>query len=83
MFTFAINDGAHFSKEQLIELIVNVDHIKSSLFETWHWQMISNDPRNDTFAKAIEKALEDRPNSTVLDVGCGTGILSVIAARTR
>jgi SAM-dependent methyltransferase len=44
-----------------------------------HAQMIADHARTDGFRRAIEAVV--RPGMRVLDVGCGTGILSLFAAR--
>ena len=45
-------------------------------------EMVSDVPRTEKYREAIEKnALELFKDKVVLDVGCGTGILSMMAAR--
>jgi len=46
---------------------------------SWHWAMVNDLPRNDAFEAAIAAAV--RPGMTVLDIGAGTGLLSMMAAR--
>lgn len=45
----------------------------------WHWAMLMDRTRNDPYAEAIAKAA--RKATTVLDIGSGTGLLSMFAAR--
>lgn len=43
----------------------------------WHFAMLNDHERNDAFAVALERRL--RPGSHVLDIGTGTGLLSMMA----
>jgi len=45
----------------------------------WHWAMVMDHYRNDTYDQAIRKAVQKC--TTVLDIGSGTGLLSMFAAR--
>ena len=45
----------------------------------WHWAMVMDYYRNDTYDQAITKAVQKA--SAVLDIGSGTGLLSMFAAR--
>jgi type II protein arginine methyltransferase len=45
----------------------------------WHFGIVRDEARNAAWNAAIEKAVT--PDSTVLDVGAGTGILAMMAAR--
>jgi type II protein arginine methyltransferase len=47
----------------------------------WHIPMMNDVRRNDAFEAAINAALEQRPNALVLDIGTGSGLLSMMAAR--
>lgn len=49
----------------------------SDLFE--HEKMLADQVRIETYAKAIERAI--RPGDRVLDLGTGSGVLSILAAR--
>lgn len=45
----------------------------------WHFIMLADDLRNDAYQRAIEKVVTK--DSTVLDIGTGSGLLSLMAAR--
>lgn len=45
----------------------------------WHALMLEDEPRNEAFARAIERAVG--PATRVLDIGTGSGLLAMIAAR--
>lgn len=45
----------------------------------WHYFMLADGPRNRAYAQAIARAV--RPGMTVLDIGAGAGLLSLMAAR--
>ena len=44
-----------------------------------HWQMVGDLVRTEAFRRCLETVLE--PGDKVLEIGCGTGILSYLAAR--
>jgi len=48
---------------------------------SWHFGMLNDHPRNTAYRKAIEYAVEQKPGSRVLDLGCGSGLLSMMAVR--
>ncbi len=45
----------------------------------WHFPMVNEERRNAAFEKAIRAAV--RPGDLVLDIGAGSGLLSLLAAR--
>jgi len=47
----------------------------------YHFSMLNDKARNKAFAAAIQKAVIRRQPSLVLDIGAGTGLLAVLAAR--
>ena len=56
-----------------------LDTIKNIIVDRWHFRMLNDDVRNLYYKTAIENAVKNRPNCTVLDIGGGTGILSIYA----
>jgi len=45
----------------------------------WHWRMVNDLPRNTAYQRAIDALIE--PGMTVLEIGAGTGLLAMMAAR--
>lgn len=45
----------------------------------WHFPMLADAARNEAFAAALQKAI--RSDMTVLDIGTGSGLLAMLAAR--
>ena len=45
----------------------------------WHWEMLHDEERSELYDKAIRSAVS--PEHLVLDVGTGSGLLSMMAAR--
>ncbi|GAB1538560.1 hypothetical protein NUACC21_12220 [Scytonema sp. NUACC21] len=50
-----------------------------SLIPRWHFAMLNDVERNKAFETAIKHIV--RPNCTVLDIGAGSGLLAMMAAR--
>lgn len=50
-----------------------------SIIPRWHFAMLNDVERNKAFESAIKHFV--RPNKTVLDIGAGSGLLAMIAAR--
>ncbi|MBW2735805.1 MAG: 50S ribosomal protein L11 methyltransferase [Deltaproteobacteria bacterium] len=48
---------------------------------TWHFPMLADPTRNEAFVGAIERALTKHPHGQVLDIGAGSGLLTLAAAR--
>lgn len=46
----------------------------------WHFDMLADTKRNDAFERAINKVINSK--SRVLDIGTGSGLLSMMAARS-
>ncbi len=51
----------------------------SRIVAPWHFAMMNDAPRNAAFQLAIERAV--RPGMHVLEIGTGSGLLAMIAAR--
>lgn len=47
----------------------------------WHFNMMNDEARNHAFARAIERRV--KPGMTVLEIGTGSGLLALLAARGR
>ncbi|XP_062513751.1 protein arginine N-methyltransferase 9-like isoform X2 [Corticium candelabrum] len=59
----------------------NSDGVCNLLVERWHFRMLNDVERNEAFRCAIERAVRQYGCLNVLDIGCGTGILSMFAVR--
>lgn len=57
----------------------NLRLINGRLVERWHFPMVSDGPRNVQYEQALCAAIDS--DSVVLDIGAGTGLLSMMAAR--
>ncbi|KAK3233706.1 hypothetical protein CYMTET_56018 [Cymbomonas tetramitiformis] len=48
----------------------------------WHWKMLQDEPRNQAYQTAIERAVQELSDgAVVLELGSGSGLLSLMAAR--
>ena len=71
------------------KLVANLDYKneKDSYFGSYshfyiHEEMIKDSVRTGSYRAAIENNKEAFKDKVVLDIGCGTGILSIFAARS-
>jgi type II protein arginine methyltransferase len=56
-----------------------IGEIANRTIPRWHFAMLNDTERNDALATALERRV--RPGSQVLDIGAGTGLLAMMAAR--
>ncbi|XP_038209128.1 protein arginine N-methyltransferase 9-like [Zerene cesonia] len=57
----------------------NLNSVKNLLVERWHFKMLNDKIRNESYRAAIHDLIS-RGKDTVLDVGSGTGLLSLYAS---
>ncbi|MEZ4953671.1 MAG: tetratricopeptide repeat protein [Saprospiraceae bacterium] len=57
----------------------NLRRLLNHQIPSWHFVMLADDLRNDAYQQAIERVVTK--DSTVLDIGTGSGLLSLMAAR--
>lgn len=57
----------------------NLATLLPRLIPQWHFPMLGDVERNRAFRRAIERAV--RPETSVLDIGTGSGLLAMMAAR--
>jgi len=56
----------------------NLRNAYNDVVPAWHFAMVSDRPRNDSYQAAIARAA---PGKRVLDIGAGTGLLAMMAAK--
>lgn len=61
------------------EALSKVQSLLNINVPTWHFPMMNDIPRNRAYRQAIEARVT--PDTRVLDIGCGGGLLSLISAR--
>lgn len=62
-----------------IEAQHNLRKALSRQISVWHFPMLADTPRNESYQRAIERAVNS--SSRVLDIGAGSALLALMAAR--
>jgi Tfp pilus assembly protein PilF len=57
----------------------NLRIVYAAMVPSWHFTMLNDETRNDAYDRAIRAAV--RPGDHVLEIGTGSGILAMMAAR--
>jgi type II protein arginine methyltransferase len=65
-------------RPELAEAQSNLRNAYNDVVPAWHFAMINDKPRNDAYQAAIARAA---PGKRVLDIGTGTGLLAMMAAK--
>lgn len=61
------------------EARLGLNRVYRKLIPRWHFEMLNDEERNAAFERALTKAIT--PSTTVLDIGTGSGLLAMMAAR--
>ena len=65
-------------KPDLAEAQKNLRNAYNDIIPAWHFAMVNDNPRNDAYQAAVSRAV---PGKRVLDIGTGSGLLAMMAAR--
>jgi hypothetical protein len=65
-------------KPDLVKLNPDLRSVYYGVVPAWHFQMMDDSKRNETYEAAIRRAA---PGKRVLDIGTGAGLLALMAAR--
>lgn len=61
------------------EVAILASEVLCADIPTWHFSLVRDDARNAAYDAALRRAV--KPGSRVLDIGAGTGLLAMMAAR--
>lgn len=76
--TFSTRSPAHHIPLPVAE---SLENMKALVADQWHYRMLNDLERNEAYDRALRRALQLLPGAVVLDIGGGTGLLSMFAAR--
>lgn len=71
---------AYLNDKHNIQAYVNLQNIKNKMTARWHYKMLNDNVRNAAFKSAIQNCIRKRRKLNVIDIGSGTGLLSMYAA---
>ena len=74
-------DDCYMKNPRLCYLMEYSENCKNASVDRWHFRMLNDNFRNLAYQQAIENAVRRIPNCSVLDIGGGTGILSIYAGK--
>ncbi|XP_059488132.1 protein arginine N-methyltransferase 9-like isoform X2 [Neocloeon triangulifer] len=66
------------AKEDYLPAAHNLENLASAMVERWHFRMLNDTVRNESYREAIFKKIR-QGFSTILDLGTGTSLLSLYA----
>ncbi|WP_044561687.1 50S ribosomal protein L11 methyltransferase, partial [Azospirillum sp. B4] len=72
-------EGALELKPDFIEAELQLNKLRTALMPRWHLPMMNDTERNAAYEAAITAAV--RPGDIVLEIGTGSGLLAMMAAR--
>ena len=75
------NNNNQFAVTNDLTLYKQLNSKDISGVSRWHFSMLCDHERNLAYEMALRKVLQHRSNATVLDIGTGTGLLAMMAAR--
>ena len=61
------------------EVFARAGLLRSHGIGDWYWTMVQDEPRHELYAQAFRQLFT--PGCTVLDIGAGTGLFAMLAAR--
>ncbi|KAL8576382.1 hypothetical protein ACOMHN_048949 [Nucella lapillus] len=75
----SLTQEARLALPQSVLLSETWEHVSYAAVERWHFKMLNDVNRNTAYHDAIVATVQKNALSSVLDIGCGTGLLSVFA----
>jgi predicted RNA methylase len=75
------NSSSGYNDPDLLTLYKQLNYKDVSGVSRWHFSMLCDHERNLAYEMALRKVLQHRKDASVLDIGTGTGLLAMMAAR--